>query len=118
MDDTDDLPDADPVSPVDATEAETEKETGDETAGDGPWERPIDRFRRSGAGSVIAAGLLGVRDALEGRPEREEPAIVADAPEPKLDHIDLVLDPDHPERSRAVVYLPPPPEESPDHTGE
>lgn len=71
------------------------------------WERPIDRFRRSGAGTVIAAGLLGVRDALEGRPEREEPAIVADAPEPQLDHIDLVLDPEHPERSRAIVYLPP-----------
>jgi hypothetical protein len=71
------------------------------------WERPIDRFRRSSAGSVIAAGLLGVRDALEGRPEREEPAIVADAPEPTLDHIDLVLDPEHPERSRAIVYLPP-----------
>ena len=72
------------------------------------WERPIDKFRRSGAGTVIAAGLLGVRDALEGRPEREEPAIVSEAPEPKLDHIDIVLDPDHPERSRAVVYLPPP----------
>ena len=71
------------------------------------WERPIDRFRRGAAGSVIAAGLLGVRDALEGRPEREEPAIVSEAPEPKLDHIDIVLDPDHPERSRAVVYLPP-----------
>ena len=45
------------------------------------WERPIDKFRRSGAGTVIAAGLLGVRDALEGRPEREEPAIVSGAPE-------------------------------------
>jgi hypothetical protein len=77
------------------------------------WERPIDRFRRSGAGAVIAAGLLGVRDALEGRPEREEPAIVSEAPEPTLDHIDLHLDPEHPERSRAVVYLPPPEEEPP-----
>jgi hypothetical protein len=71
------------------------------------WERPIDRFRRSAAGSVVAAGLLGMRDALQGRPEKDEPAIVADAPEPKLDHIDIVLDPEHPERSRAVVYLPP-----------
>ena len=74
---------------------------------DEPWERPIDRFRRGAAGSVIAAGLLGVRDALEGRPEKEEPAIVADAPEPKLDNIDIVLDLEHPERSRAVIYLPP-----------
>jgi hypothetical protein len=86
---------------------EPEAETGAETAQEN-WERPIDKFRRSGAGSVIAAGLLGVRDALEGRPEREEPAIVSEAPEPKLDHIDIVLDPDHPERSRAVVYLPRP----------
>jgi hypothetical protein len=76
-----------------------------------PWERPIDKFRRGAAGSVIAAGLLGVRDALEGRPEKEEPAIVSEAPEPRLDHIDLVLDLEHPERSRAVVYLPPPDEQ-------
>ena len=82
------------------------------------WERPIDRFRRSGAGTVIAAGLLGVRDALEGRPEREEPAIVADAPEPKLDHIDLVLDLEHPERSRATVYLPAPDETTDETKGE
>ena len=88
--------------------AEPDEATDDGEATDSePFERPIDRFRRSGAGTVIAAGLLGVRDALEGRPEREEPAIVADAPEPKLDHIDIVLDPEHPERSRAIVYLPP-----------
>jgi hypothetical protein len=79
------------------------------------WERPIDRFRRGAAGSVVAAGLLGMRDALEGRPEREEPAIVSEAPDPRLDHIDLVLDPEHPERSRAVVYLPPP--DQPDDEG-
>jgi hypothetical protein len=95
-------------------EGEPVAESEDEPEGEGAepaaesWERPIDKFRRSGAGSVIAAGLLGVRDALEGRPEREEPAIVSAAPEPKLDHIDIVLDFDHPERSRAVVYLPPP----------
>ena len=56
---------------------------------------------------VNVEALLGVRDALEGRPEKEEPAIVTEAPEPKLDHIDIVLDPEHPERSRAIVYLPP-----------
>ena len=95
-DDTGDTSDTDDTEHTDAVDA------------DGAWERPIDRFRRSGAGTVIAAGLLGVRDALEGRPEREEPAIVSEAPEPKLDHIDIVLDPDHPERSRAVVYLPRP----------
>ena len=93
----------------DSDAAEIPEDTADEAidAEPEPWERPIDKFRRSGAGTVLAAGLLGVRDALEGRPEREEPAIVADAPEPKLDHIDIVLDPEHPERSRAIVYLPP-----------
>jgi hypothetical protein len=107
-----DDPHPEPDEP-DESDGEPEREGDGEVEGDEPaagsetWERPIDKFRRSGAGSVIAAGLLGVRDALEGRPEREEPAIVSEAPEPKLDHIDIVLDPDHPERSRAVVYLPP-----------
>ena len=97
-----------PTAP-DQSDGTDDTDASDDTSapdGDGAWERPIDRFRRSGAGAVIAAGLLGVRDALEGRPEREEPAIVTQAPEPKLDHIDIVLDPEHPERSRAVVYLP------------
>jgi hypothetical protein len=100
----------DPREEPDEPDGESDGEVADAETDDGPenWERPIDKFRRSGAGSVIAAGLLGVRDALEGRPEREEPAIVSEAPEPKLDHIDIVLDPDHPERSRAVVYLPAP----------
>jgi hypothetical protein len=66
--------------------------------------RPVDRFRRSALGSVATAGLLGLRDALEGRPEKEEAAIVVDAPQPKHDGpVDVVLDFDHPERSRAVV---------------
>ena len=95
----------DPHEAPDEGDGEAGSEAGSDAAPEN-WERPIDKFRRSGAGSVIAAGLLGVRDALEGRPEREEPAIVSEAPEPKLDHIDIVLDPDHPERSRAVVYLP------------
>ena len=105
----------DPAAPTDpVVDAEPDVSAGDETPDEtADWERPIDRFRRSGAGSVIAAGLLGVRDALEGRPEREEPAIITQAPEPKLDHIDIVLDPDHPERSRAIVYLPRP-DASPD----
>lgn len=103
----------------DATDGTDDTDVRDDTSatdGDGAWERPIDRFRRSSAGSVIAAGLLGVRDALEGRPEREEPAIVTQAPEPKLDHIDIVLDPEHPERSRAIVYLPAPDDDHDDRS--
>jgi hypothetical protein len=75
------------------------------------FERPVDKFKRSAAGSVVAAGLLGLRDALEGRPEREEPAIVSEAPAaPPPDNMELILDFEHPERS--VVYL----YEAPDHT--
>jgi hypothetical protein len=58
---------------------------------------------------VVAAGLLGLRDALEGRPEREETAIVSEAPSqpPTDDGVELVLDPDHPERSVVIVHRPP-----------
>jgi hypothetical protein len=105
VDDDRELPtDEDPSEATDPTDPTEPDDTLDAPE---PWERPIDKFRRGAAGSVIAAGLLGMRDALEGRPEKEEPAIVSEAPEPKLDHIDIVLDPEHPERSRAVVYLPP-----------
>jgi hypothetical protein len=73
-------------------------------------ERPVDRFRRSAAGTVVAAGLLGLRDALEGRPEREEPAIVTEAPQRQPSGtVDVVLDFEHPERSRAVLRRPPAP---------
>jgi hypothetical protein len=109
VDAPDDAPDD---TPDEANADAPDAASADATGAEEEWERPIDRFRRSSAGAVIAAGLLGVRDALEGRPEREEPAIVNEAPEPKLDHIDLVLDPEHPERSRAIVYLPPPDDDS------
>jgi hypothetical protein len=72
------------------------------------WERPVDKLRRSAAGAVVAAGLLGIRDALEGRPEKDEPAIVAEAPAaPPRDNIEVTLDFERPERSFAIVYLPP-----------
>lgn len=74
-------------------------------------ERPVDRFRRSAAGTVVAAGLFGLRDALEGRPEREETAVVVDAPTPMpTGTVDVQLDFKHPERSRAVIRRPDRPE--------
>ena len=58
----------------------------------------------------MAAGLLGLRDAIEGRPKKEEAAIISEAPTaPPPDNIELVLDPEHPERS--VVYVHQPPED-------
>lgn len=69
-------------------------------------DRPVDRFRRSATGAVVAAGLLGLRDALEGRPEKEEVAIVNEAPDAPPRDLDVVIDFDHPERSVAVVRRP------------
>jgi hypothetical protein len=96
----------------DASEPEDDADVDDATAGiadtEERYERPIDRFRRGTAGSVVAAGLLGLRDAMEGRPEREETVIVTEAPsQPHDDNFEMVLDPDHPERSVVIVRRPP-----------
>ena len=77
------------------------------TSDEDDWERPIDKFRRSAAGSIMAAGLLGLRDVMEGRPEKEEAAIVSEAPTaPPPDNIELMLDLEHPERSIVYVHKP------------
>jgi hypothetical protein len=76
----------------------------DPDTGDDPeWERPVDRFRKSAAGTMVAAGLLGLRDVMEGRPEKEEVAIVHEAPTRPVGELDLVLDLEHPERTIAIV---------------
>ena len=73
-------------------------------ASDAPFVRPIDRFARSAAGSAVAAGLLGLRNALEGRPDHERPVITTEAPAAKPpERFELVLDPDHPERAVVIV---------------
>jgi 4'-phosphopantetheinyl transferase len=66
--------------------------------------RPIDKFRDTAVGSVLAAGLLGLRDALEP-PKKEEVAIVQDySGDPHFtDPFVLRLDPDHPEDSIVMV---------------
>jgi hypothetical protein len=69
-------------------------------------ERPVDRFRRTATGAVVAAGLLGLRDALEGRAEKEEVTIVNEAPAAPPRDLEVVIDPDHPERTVAVVRAP------------
>jgi hypothetical protein len=79
--------------------------------------RPVDRFRRTTVGSIAAAGLLGLADALEGRREKDEPAIVVDAPSTRHDPddpIDVQLDFDHPERSRIVIRRADPPADAAD----
>jgi hypothetical protein len=72
-------------------------------------QRPVDRFRQTAVGTVVAAGLLGLRDALEGRPEREEVAIVTEAPDrPVDDGVTLVFDEDDPAALRVVLRAPRP----------
>jgi hypothetical protein len=88
------------VEDVEGVDDESEVEATD--AGD----RPVERFRRSATGAVVAAGLLGLRDALEGRPEKEEVTIVNEAPDAPPRDLEVVIDFDHPERSVAVVHRP------------
>lgn len=66
--------------------------------------RPIDKFRDTAVGSVLAAGLLGLRDVLEP-PKKEEVAIVQDyaGDPPFTDPFVLRLDPEHPEDSIVMV---------------
>jgi hypothetical protein len=84
----------------DAVDDELDPDGGEEPVSEN---RPVDRFRRSAAGAVVSAGLLGLRDVLEGRPEKDEVAIVNEAPTAPRRDVDVVIDFDHPERSIAVV---------------
>ena len=101
------------AEPADAEEADGEPADAEEADGaaDG---RPVDRFRRSATGAVVAAGLLGLRDALEGRPQKEEVTIVNEAPGAPPRDLEVVIDFDHPERSVAVVRHPDDEEGEPD----
>jgi hypothetical protein len=85
----------------------TRDDDGDDEPGE--FERPIDKFRQSATGAVLAAGLLGLGDVLEGRREKEETAIVQEASEPERD-LDIVIDLEHPERTVAIIRQEPPAE--------
>jgi hypothetical protein len=65
---------------------------------------PIERFHRSAVGTALAAGLFGLRDALEP-PKDETPAIVEDwaGGEPFKDPMVLRLDPDNPQDSIVMI---------------
>lgn len=68
---------------------------------------PTQRFARSAAGTLLAAALLGVRDALEGRPEEEPAVIDAWAGEPfGPERILMRLDPDDPADSIVWIRAP------------
>ena len=90
-------------------EMDEDEEPDAPAAGDatGPYERPVDKFRRTAAGTAIAAGMFGLRDALEGRPEREETVMEVPARGSVVgDDLDVMVDLAHPENSRIVVRRP------------
>jgi hypothetical protein len=64
----------------------------------------IHRFRQTASGTVLAAGLLGLAQALEG-PRDEEVAIVTEfsGEPPFSDPILMRLDPDAPQDSIVLV---------------
>jgi hypothetical protein len=75
-----------------------------EGARDEHVERPVDRFRSTATGTVLAAGLLGLATALEGHKEETIAIVTEDAGEPPFtDPIVLRLDPDAPEDS--IVWV-------------
>jgi len=56
-------------------------------------------------GGALGAAMLGLHDAIYGRPD-DEVAVVVDAPggPPDEDTPEVHLDPEHPERSEVVVH--------------
>ena len=99
----------------DDRDLEPEPVTDDRSIGDDePFERPVDRFRATAVGSIVAAGLFGLAEVLEGRAPREEAAIVQEAPTRPIQTpraMELLLDPEHPEQS--MVFLPSPTDTAP-----
>jgi hypothetical protein len=66
--------------------------------------RPRPKVRRKTAtGTLFAAALLGLQEALEGKPPREEPAVVEQTVGGDGDPVDVVIDPDDPRLTVAFV---------------
>lgn len=62
------------------------------------------RWRDRPGSSVLGAAMLGLRDAIYGRPDDEVVVVGETSGDPPDDDLPVVhLDPDHPERSEVVV---------------
>jgi hypothetical protein len=85
-----------PVDPIDELfpEPDDPSDRADDGAAEHAPPRPVDRFRATAVGSVVAAGLFGLRDALEGKPEKEEITIVSEAPTRPVDEhgVQVIVD--------------------------
>ncbi|HXW31854.1 MAG TPA: hypothetical protein VEJ21_02090 [Acidimicrobiales bacterium] len=97
-----DLPPADPEAWTDEQWLDWLARTEPEESAE--HQRVVARWRERPSASVLGAAMLGLRDAIYGRPD-EDVVIVADAPgDPPDDDAPIVrLDPEHPERSEVVV---------------
>jgi hypothetical protein len=72
---------------------------------DGPERRRVTaRWRDRPGATVLGAAMLGLRDAIYGRPDDEVVIVQAASGDPPDDDLPVVhLDPEHPERSEVVV---------------
>jgi hypothetical protein len=100
-----------PVDPPEDPESWTDEQwiawleaTDDPDVQSGPGGNRPHRWRTRLPGSMLGAAMLGLRDAIYGRPQ-DEIVIVADAggDPPGDDLPEVHLDPDHPERSEVIV---------------
>ena len=77
--------------------------------------RNVDKFRKTGAGAMLAAGMLGLQQVLEPK-KSEDPPIVVEAPgePPGVKRLEFDLDPDDPSGSTVTVrpWAPDRPEQS------
>ena len=66
-------------------------------------------WRSHPVGGAMGAAMLGLRDAIYGRPDNEVAIVQEAGGDPPNDDLhDIRLDPDHPERSEVVVRSRPP----------
>jgi len=73
---------------------------------DRPAERPATtagRLTHSAGGQVLGTAMLAMAQAIYGRRDDEIVVVVEGASEPTGEDLEVHLDPDHPERSTAVV---------------
>ena len=104
------VPAGTPVEPPEDPEAWSDEQwlawlaALDERAGPDEHAPRLARWRERPSTQVLGAAMLGLRDAIYGRPE-DEVVVVRDASgdPPGDDEPQLRLDPAHPERSQVVV---------------
>ncbi|MHB8328533.1 MAG: hypothetical protein ACYDD6_02695 [Acidimicrobiales bacterium] len=101
----------DPAEPPEDPEDWTDEQwldwlqaTDGDHPGSGGSGRVTARWRDRPGGQLLGAAMLGLRDAIYGRPDDQVVIVVEASGDPPDDDLPVVhLDPDHPERSEVVV---------------